>query len=111
MGYFQNGTINPGFPMKPETCAQRLRAYCKNNGTSAKRPLAYVGNPALDNATVAADQYLAVFLLTRGDFAWIGYDYRGCKSQPYPRPVEWDTDYGEPMGVCVEMGSNSMVFE
>merc|ERR1712217_320100 len=109
--YFPNGTLNRKYPMKPETCAARLRQYCKANGTSTQRPLAYIANPNLDNATVQADQYAAVFLLTRGDYAWIGNDYRGCKSEPYPRPVEWDTDYGEPVDVCAETGSNSMVFE
>merc|ERR1712014_84789 len=105
------GTLDPKGPMPAETCAQRLREYCKANGTATQRPLAYIGNPNLDNATVQADQYAAVFLLTRGDYAWIGYGYRGCKSQPYPRPAEWEVDYGAPNGVCAETHEKSMVFE
>jgi len=109
--YFPNGTLNPKGPMKPETCAQRLREYCKANGTATQRPLAYIGNPNLDNATVQADQYTAVFLLTRGDYAWIGYGFRGCKSKPYPRPAEWDMDYGTPTETCAETEDNSLVFK
>lgn len=108
--YFPNGTVNPQGLVKPEVCAQTLRAYCQRNATAARRALAYTNNPSPDNASLQADQYAAVFLLTRGDYAWVGYDYRGCKDQPYPRPAEWDTDYGEPMDACVQTKTNSMVF-
>mmetsp|Transcript_69836 Transcript_69836/g.161558 ORF Transcript_69836/g.161558 Transcript_69836/m.161558 type:complete len:431 (+) Transcript_69836:51-1343(+) len=108
--YFPNGTINPKGLKKPEVCAQELRFFCQPNSSAARRALAYTQNPSVDNATFQADQYLANFLLTRGDYAWIGYDYRGCKSTPYPRPAEWDVDYGEPIGTCAETGNHSMVF-
>lgn len=109
--YFPNGTSDPKGSVRPEDCAQRLRDFCGANSTAARRALAYTHNPSPDDATVQADQHLAVFLLTRGDYAWIGYDYRGCKSQPYPRPEEWDVDYGEPAGACAETSSASKVFE
>jgi len=109
-GYFNNGTLDPRGHVQPEVCAQRLRDYCKPNTTAAGRALAYTANPSPDNATVQAEQYAAVFLLTRGDYAWIGYDYRGVKSKPYPRPAEWDRDYGAPIGNCAERGGNTMVF-
>lgn len=108
--YFPNGTQDPKGKVKPEACAQTLRSFCYVNSTAAQRPLAYTNNPSPDNATVQADQYAAVFLLTRGNYAWIGYDYRGCKAQPYPRPLEWDRDYGYPTGTCLELNGGSMRF-
>mmetsp|Transcript_51139 Transcript_51139/g.144038 ORF Transcript_51139/g.144038 Transcript_51139/m.144038 type:complete len:438 (-) Transcript_51139:73-1386(-) len=109
--YLPNGTLDPMGRVKPEDCADRLRAYCGAGATAARRALAFTNNPSPDDATVQADQYAAVFLLTRGDYAWIGYDYRGCKSQPYPRPREWDEDYGVPAGACSEEApGSSMVF-
>merc|ERR1712012_157470 len=75
------------------------------------RALAYTHNVNPDDATVRADQYLAQFLLTRGDYAWIGYDYRGCKTDLYPRPLEWDVDYGEPIGACFETADHSQIFK
>ena len=55
---------------------------------------------------------LAFFLLARGDFAWLGYDWMGCgcgwddppdgdmDCAGYPRPESFDVDYGEPLGLC-----------
>ena len=62
---------------------------------------------APDNATD-----LAVFLLARGDYAWLGYSWMGCgcgwddppdgdmDCAGYPRPESFDVDYGEPLGLC-----------
>mmetsp|Transcript_50860 Transcript_50860/g.157551 ORF Transcript_50860/g.157551 Transcript_50860/m.157551 type:complete len:180 (+) Transcript_50860:821-1360(+) len=108
--YFPNGTLKMPLDVRPGDCAKQLRAYCQVNGTGAQRALAYTHNANADNATVAGDQYAALFLLTRGDYAWIGYDYRGCKSERYPRAAEWDADYGVPLGACAETGADSMVF-
>ena len=52
--------------------------------------------------SVAED--LAIFLLARGDFAWIGYGWIGCASAggslQYYRPPQLDVDYGQPQGTC-----------
>lgn len=109
--YFYNGTLVPSGGLQPEVCAERLRAYCKPDGYGAQRAIAYTNNVHPDDARVRADQCLSVFLLTRGDYAWIGFDYRGCKSDPYPRPALWDEDYGEPLAVCFETNPNSMIFQ
>ena len=56
---------------------------------------------------------LSVFLLTRGAYAYVGYDYRGPwinYHQPYPRPVLWDVDYGLPQANCAETAAGSNVF-
>jgi len=62
---------------------------------------------AISNAT----QLTAEFLLTRGEYAWLGYGWVGCTNgdQARPRPSAWDTDYGAPDGPCAET-ANSGVF-
>ena len=101
--------------------------------------------------SAAGEQYTAAFLLTRGIYAWIGFEWAGCRStfpivaipllpctisqavltgihhtvycisiiysdctaeltqgtyvllgvgNHYPRPKEWDADYGVPLGNC-----------
>jgi len=109
-GYFENGTRDHQGDVAPGDCSQELRRFCQPDSTAARRALAYTRNPSPDNASVQGEQYLSLFLLTRGDYAWIGYDYRGCKTQWYPRPREWDVDYGEPVGNCWETGADSKVF-
>lgn len=48
----------------------------------------------------AGEQHTASFLLTRGIYAWIGFEWAGCRRNLCPRPKEWDVDYGEPLGNC-----------
>jgi hypothetical protein len=76
---------------------------------------------------------LASFLLVRGPWAWLGYNwaYCGCGGAPgpgpqpglgarfpwrmdcggYPRPASLDVDYGEPTGLCAETSAGSGVFQ
>lgn len=58
------------------------------------------------------EQATAEFLLTRGDYAWIGYSWSSCEStKTFPRPAQWDVDYGgKPSAPCVETGSNTGIF-
>ncbi len=58
------------------------------------------------------EQAVAEFLLTRGDFAWIGYSWAGCERETqFPRPAEWDYDYGgKALTPCVESEAKSGVF-
>ena len=46
-------------------------------------------------------QDIARFLLVRGPFSWLGYGWEGCITEP-PPVGEYDHDYGEPNGRCVE---------
>jgi len=93
-----------------EQCVATLHEFCRENGTAEHRALAYTWNAVPDDATVNSTSYTAEFLLTRGPFAWIGYDFRGCKSTVYPRPSDWDIDYGEPLAPCAETRANSSIF-
>ena len=39
----------------------------------------------------------------RGDYAWIGYDWNGCRVGAYPYPSQWREDFGTPDGWCAEV--------
>jgi hypothetical protein len=57
---------------------------------------------------VDIEQTMAGFLLTRGDYAWVGWSWIGCSSgsqtgqEMYPRPPQLDVDYGVPTSTCSE---------
>jgi hypothetical protein len=40
-----------------------------------------------------ATDFTAEFLLTRGPYAWLGFGWSGCYTEPRPRPEVWDLDY------------------
>ena len=44
---------------------------------------------------------MAQFLLTRGDYGYMGYGWHGCVQNPPPSNV-YDYDYGAPAGLCTE---------
>ena len=60
----------------------------------------------------------AEFLLTRGDYAWLGYSWSGCETFHAanatwlrPRPALWDADFGgAPARPCAETAVGSGVF-
>lgn len=58
-------------------------------------------------------QAIAEFLLTRGDFAWLGYSWSGCEDKRvFPRPAEWDVDYGgKATAPCAETGHRTGIFK
>ena len=43
----------------------------------------------------------------------LGYSWCGCTNgdEMRPRAAEWDTDFGEPHGVCKEQSAGSGVYE
>ncbi len=102
-----------------EQCAATLRDWC-NPRPSAWRiaHLYFVCPDEMVDDNIARDA-TAEFLLTRGDFAWIGYSWAGCFPMPTsnstklrPRPKLWDTDFGgAPDGPCVETETGSGVFK
>lgn len=54
--------------------------------------------------------YTAEFLLTRGEYALLGYSWFGCTdgSNQNPRAPEWDEDFGEPVDAnCYETSPGS----
>jgi hypothetical protein len=102
-----NGTCAGPYNSKA-TCAAKLRAACRPNPIYQHGALFYgLGSPA--DPTPELQQHVASFLLMRGPYAWLGYSWKGC-GIPYARPVELDTDYGVPLGLCTETSTGSGVF-
>ena len=51
------------------------------------------------------------FLLVRGDYAWIGFGFKGCPQDAnYTLPPDFQTDYGKATGRCRETATKG-VFE
>jgi hypothetical protein len=106
-------------------CAATLRQWCAREPAAWRVAHKYVVcAEEMTDSNLARDA-TAEFLLTRGDFAWIGYDWSGCYPQPTnstthkpinstwlrPRPALWDENFGgAPSGPCVETGEGSEVF-
>ena len=99
-------------------CAATLREWC------APRPEAWriahlytVCAGEMVEPDLARDA-TAEFLLTRGDYAWLGYSWSGCEAFHganatwlRPRPALWDADFGgAPAGPCAETAVGSGVF-
>lgn len=85
-------------------CAHELRTqYCvAGGGVSATRATFKSHSPAdWANATIA-ERYTAQFLLYRGPYAWLGYDWNGCRAAHYPYPRQWSEDFGVPLNNCTE---------
>jgi len=58
------------------------------------------------------EQDIAMFLLSRGPYAYFGYGWSGCISAaaPFTRPALLDIDVGEPLGFCAETAPQSGVW-
>lgn len=104
-------------------CQAVLGNACKSgNPDFEKRPLLYevgMGKDGTDFDYGAAEQATVNFLLTRGPYAYIGYDWNGCYgdgvndrklSNGYHRPPLWDEDFGTPQGSCFQTADGSGVF-
>jgi hypothetical protein len=101
-------------------CSTWLRGVCTPNTTLNRIPLLYSftlpSNDVQRNCTpprygvrcawpwVAPTQDLAMFLLARGPYAWMGTGWLGCHAPwEIPRPPELELDYGEPSdAICRE---------
>lgn len=95
-------------PQGQEQCVAFFRDVC-SRGTFLNQP-AFLRFTETPNRTFSPLPYLmqdlATFLLLRGDYAWIGYDWNSCSvnaepaggrhGQPYTFPSELDVDYGVP---------------
>lgn len=106
-------------------CAATLRQWCTPKPEAWRLAHNYLVCPeGMIDLDLARDA-TAEFLLTRGDFAWIGYGWSGCTPEPTnrtthkpfnstwlrPRPALWDEDFGgAPSGPCEETEEGSEVF-
>jgi hypothetical protein len=107
------GSTAPGPIVSPASCASDLRNACAADSPQHNnRTLMYAfsnRDPSLANRTLfIAD--LANFLLTRGDYAYVGHGWLGC-SRDYAFPDELNADYGVPVDkYCTESATQPGVF-
>ena len=96
-------------------CAPKLRGLCRPNafpqsGTYLQQFTAARGHAGWPTPFPLQD--LAMFLLARGEYSYLGYAWWGCgPPENYTRPSFFDDDYGVPVGgVCAETGVGTGVF-
>lgn len=103
----------------PAQCIAKLRTqWCRPNGTAAQSATFHGLTEAKVNDTAAgvayAEQVVADFLLTRGNWSWLGYDWNGCYPRQVARmarPPQMMEDFGVPLNEhCRETGDNTGIF-
>eukprot|EP00047_Mylnosiga_fluctuans_P008772 m.260071 g.260071 ORF g.260071 m.260071 type:complete len:421 (-) comp23253_c0_seq1:104-1366(-) len=99
-----------GTPAK-DKCASTLRSLCQagNQSLVYQSATMFEYTDARSYPLPAFEQDLATFLLVRGPYAWLGYDWVGCNTTYEFRP-ELTKDYGTPLGTCAETAAGSGVF-
>lgn len=96
-------------PAQPQ-CAAALRAMCAAGASSPFYNATTMHSLSGDHVKLPNfAQDLAVFLLLRGPFAWLGFGWSGCGNEvAFPEPLS--RDYGTPVGFCEETAPGSGVF-
>ena len=92
------------------TCSETLRVLCQSGAASSYYNATTMHALTGDHATLPnLAQDLAIFLLLRGPYAFLGFGWSGC-GVTYTFPEEMRLDYGVPVGLCVETEPGSAVF-
>ena len=92
------------------TCATTLREMCEAGASSVFANATTMHSLTGDHATLPnLAQDLAVFLLLRGDYAFLGFGWSGCNVIE-AFPPELALDYGTPTQFCAETAPSSGVF-
>ena len=96
-----------GIPPDQSSCAK----YLRGTGMALNSSVLMFEYSGLNDTQEQFEIDLAMFLLVRGPYAWLGYNWNGCHDTWVYR--EWDPmldkDYGVPLGSMVEIESG--VFE
>ncbi len=96
------------------TCKAILAASCVPQPARWKRFQGYaIPGGGFKMTPQSFTDYTAEFLLTRGDYALLGYTWFGCTNgaEVNPRAPEWDEEFGAPTaGACTETAPGSGVF-
>jgi hypothetical protein len=91
-------------------CASTLRPLCEAGASSLYFNSTIMHSLSGDHATLPnLAQDLAIFLLLRGNFAFLGFGWSGCGNL-VTFPEVLGSDFGVPSGFCQETGTNSGVF-
>ena len=115
--FVQNGLYSLDLKDPRKTCATDMRQRCKPGNRWHGGALMYEFTRKLFHDPFPLPYILedvAMFLLVRGKFAWLGFSWMGCNTAQvakYLRPPALDEDYGEPTDeLCKETKANSGVF-
>eukprot|EP00911_Craspedida_sp_UC1_P001382 UC1_evm1s1043 len=100
-------------------CAEYLRAQCKAGGGPLQNKsllFEFTRKKFHDPFPLPfITQDVAMFLLVRGPYAWIGHSWMGCNTGEVAdvvRPAAVDVDYGKPVDAyCAETAKGSGVFK
>ena len=115
-GLPKSKTDSKGKPVTADKCLNALRTrWCLANGTSAQSGVLYSVHPSEPGRTYNDSTFnelaTAEFLLTRGNWGFMGTDWNGCSSSVsyYPRMAQWDEDFGSPLDPhCVEVATSGV---
>jgi hypothetical protein len=117
---WQMFVVTTDLPLNSAACMAYFATQCNpaesSNNRRALQPWVYQWtDPRSGSNLPHVQEDLAIFLLARGDYAWIGYSWIGCTSgnstasaeQMYYRPPEVEVDYGTPVddAVCSELST------
>lgn len=95
-------------PRPTGKCNAFMRTYCRPDSPNRNNTFTYewTRKSMHDISPIpAVEQDLARFLLVRGPYAYIGWQWVGCRDS-YERPPELERDYGTPVDeVCHEASS------
>ena len=115
------GRNRTGLSGARSSCTPFLRQACAPDAPIRRAPLFYewTGTTSHHQKPAfpfrAAEQDIAMFLLVRGEWSWLGVQWLGCThgtepASPAPPddgefalPAQLDLDVGEPLGVCTEV--------
>lgn len=102
--------------VKQPSCIADLRSLCRADSSAQTRAMMFAFSPGscakgFDPGNLTDfDADLANFLLSRGPYAYLGNGWTGC-SRIFEYPDALNLDYGEPLGLCAEIGIGTGVFE
>ena len=91
-------------------CAAWLRESCEPGSPASSQPLLFRFTDETTRPLPYPEQDVAMFLLVRGDFAWIGYSWDGCTEaiDAYEVPPILNADFGAPVDAnCRETAPGS----
>ena len=95
------------------SCASTLRQQCSAGVSSTYYNSTIYHALTFDRGSPSNltnfNQDLAVFLLLRGEYAFLGYGWIGCGAH-YAFPDALKGNYGQPLNLCSETAPNSGVF-
>ena len=102
-------------PQNVSQCTAFFNAACSTAGQFLNQPILHLYTEApgrVFDPLPAFEQDLAAFLLIRGAYGWLGYDWNGCSfgehppggrnNQSWAFPSALDADVGVPLGECAE---------